>query len=310
MGVRRVIGLMLVLALCITGCSSTSNEKPVPPGPEREVSFLWQADNPTDLSPTGYGKLRPLELIKPTLQRSGRTEAIGGLSLAATFPAVPAELPVYEAGNYPLSYQERFSSEPPWLFAPTISIVQYDARRGQPLAVGKGSPAEVAERVLQANGLLMPDSLTPTVRRLAIGVNRVQFYRHLNDIVVYGDKPACVDIDPAGQVTFLQIRRRPLVSKSVYPLRSPEEAWQSLQAGEWYQVSKSACQDEGTDLPAKIEQFQVTQVELAYWEPHSDREVQVMIPYYLFRNDEGHTLYVPAVKPEWMDQEWIDSNQL
>lgn len=34
-----------------------------------------------------------------------------------------------------------------------------------------------------------------------------------------------------------------------------------------------------------------------------------MMPYYLFRNDEGHTLYVPAVEPEWIDQEWIDSNQ-
>lgn len=283
---------------------------PVPPGPEREVELLWQADNPTELSPIGYGKLRPLELIKPTLQRSGKTEAIGTLSFAATFPTLPAELPVYEAGNYPSAYGERFTLPVPWGFAPTISVVYYIDRNERPLDVGEGRPAEVATRLLQERALLMADTQAATIITRTDGATTIPFYRYLNDLVVYGNRPGCVTLNQSGQLTYFVMRRRPLVSRALYPLRTPDEAWQALQAGGWYAVGSSICQDGGTGLPAKIEHFRVTKVELAYWEPHSDREIQVMMPYYLFRNEQGHTLYVPAVKPEWIDQEWIDSNQL
>ncbi|HLO03587.1 MAG TPA: hypothetical protein VK191_10785 [Symbiobacteriaceae bacterium] len=293
---KLFVWLLLSLYL-LAGCATQSD--PAPRGVKALAVPLWAEDNPERLPPTGFGKVQPLELQVSTLERSGESESIGTLTLATPLPVAPSHLPVYQVGNYPPAYGDRFTLPAPWDFAPRYSLVWYNS--SEPLDAGDGAPEQIAARLLQNAGLLMTDSAEAKTTTGADGTSIVHFYRHLNDRVVYGNKPACVGVNKSRQVTALMIRRRPLVSSADYPLRTPSEAWQSLQTGGWFEVGSSACQDGGTPLPPKLEQFRVTQVELAYWEPHSDKPVQVMIPYYLFRDEQFHTLYVPAIAPEWLE---------
>jgi hypothetical protein len=78
------------------------------------------------------------------------------------------------------------------------------------------------------------------------------------------------------------------------------EAWQALQEGKWIKPGNSVCQDGGRPLEGRVESFAVKAVELVYWEPASTRGRQPMLPYYVFRSLEGYTVYVPALRPEWI----------
>lgn len=262
------------------------------------MKLLWDADAPEELPPLGLGKIRPLEW---GYTRLGRSEPAVEFTLATALPKVPAELPVYEVGNY--IFGNRFTEPAPWFFHANYSLVWYDDRHTEPIELGSGTPTELAARLFTELGLLMPDTTLTASVTYPDGVTQVRFNRHLHNQIVYGDKPACLDIDASGRVKYMIMRRRPLAKRSTYPLRTPAEAWEALQAGGWYGLGSIPCQDGGEWLKEQeIEQFEVRKVELAYWEPHADRHSQPMIPYYLFRNAEGHTLYVPAVKAEWLEE--------
>lgn len=146
----------------------------------------------------------------------------------------------------------------------------------------------------------MKDSEQPTPVTLDDGTTAVAFFRHVSGMPVYGDKPACVSFDSNGQVPFLQVRRRPLLEASLYPALPPREAWQKLQRNEYTKPSNHVCQDGGKAPVGESAEFKVKSVELAYWEPHVDTPRQIMMPYYVFRNEEGRTLYVPAVASEML----------
>lgn len=297
----RVFGVALLLCIALGGCARESTKEPVPPGPEQtQVKLLWDPDKPEELPPLDLGKVRPLEL-NPAWRVNGHYAPPIEFTLAIALPVAPTELPIYEVGNY--LHGDRFTEQPPWFFQANYSLVWYDDRQTDPVELGAGTRTELATRLFTELGLLMPDTTLTDAVTSPNGISTIRFNRHLHNQIVYGDKPACIDIDASGRVTYMTIRRRPLVKRSTYPLRTPAEAWEALQAGGWYGLGSSSCQDGGVWWQENgIEQFEVTKIELAYWEPHADRHTQPMIPYYLFRNAEGHTLYVPAVKTEWLEE--------
>ena len=92
-------------------------------------------------------------------------------------------------------------------------------------------------------------------------------------------------------VVELQYRYHPMDYKQVqtYPLRTAQQAWQMLQAGEGYVAQKG-----------QFETAVVRDIVLGYYDDFEEQEY--MQPIYIFLGDGGFMGYVPAVDPKWIQQ--------
>jgi hypothetical protein len=109
----------------------------------------------------------------------------------------------------------------------------------------------------------MPDSTEPTIWHTFDETWQVFFLRRINEVVVYTNKALSVQLNRDGQARYVIGRRRPLLRRSQYPLRSPADAWKLVTEGQW----QSMYVDDGSPQQhASLERFVVTKVELAYAE--------------------------------------------
>ena len=268
------------------------------PTAARQPGLFWLPDEPEELPPLAFGVL-------PTEAQPRRLPA-REYELAAPLTAGPAEAPVYLGGRYPASSQSVFEQlvrrgNPAWQFVPQYSSVFY--RPPEPF--GELAPVatapEAAGRAAQALmglGLLMPDATLSMATADPKGEWSVVFHRRVDGAAVYSKSDLTVTLNPAGQITSVLAHRRPLLSRSRYPLRSPEEAWRLLLTGR------------GRSLPVNLsltgreglgDRFVVTRVELAYVEAEPFLPRQVVQPYYVFRDASGVALYVPAVDDPYVE---------
>lgn len=315
---RRLLALLLLLAL--SGCNSTPStpsppEEPAPapedpkpalacdpcihspaewgspedrPAPH-EGSF-WAPDRPERLPPLAYGVLEQHSRIQVEW-------SVNTFELDASLPDAPGELPVYMLGHYPASHRAALAHYVPdarvWEYHPAFAVLQYVGRDpfgGQAHVESKDDAAKRAAELL--GPLLMPDSTASTVYERPDGWS-VVFHRRAANLKVYADKPLTVFLSQAGQADRIVGRRRPILSESVYPLRSADEAWRLLQEGRG--VLLYIINDRSAPPIGKAERFVVTRVELAYHEGHADYPRQLMQPYFLFWNERGQVLGIPAV---------------
>ncbi|MHB8645841.1 MAG: hypothetical protein ACYDAR_08650 [Thermomicrobiales bacterium] len=274
-----------------------------PAGPK----FFWAPDEPRELSPLAFGAL-PRE-YEPASQLT-----VHAYDLAVSLPQTPVEAEVYLVGAYPDDFAYRFRSivvrdGEGWEWLPAYSFVQCQTTIPRDEKESVATDAQAAQRAAQLltdRGLLMPDSMSPLTRDMPDGTWRLSFYRHINGVIVYTNKGLAVSLNRDGQATNIIGRRRPLLAKSRYPLRTPQEAWRMLAAGRGRPFSVddgapgfSAAKD------VTLDRFVARQVEIAYAEtevyavPGSQgrrpAEQQVMQPYYVFRSEQEYTHYVPAV---------------
>jgi hypothetical protein len=96
------------------------------------------------------------------------------------------------------------------------------------------------------------------------------------------------------------MRRQPLLQRSLYPVRSSQEARHEQLSGHFIKATFYYCEDGGPQLLGKVADFRVTSVAIAYWEPQPNGPGEMALPYYVFRSGDGATLYIPAIKPEWL----------
>jgi hypothetical protein len=86
----------------------------------------------------------------------------------------------------------------------------------------------------------------------------------------------------------------------MYPLRSAEEAWQLLTQGCGFGVKISGY----VPQPPHRAEFEAHTVELAYLVVHANAPREIMQPYYVFHNEDGQGLFVPAVADPFV--EWLE----
>lgn len=227
---------------------------------------------------------------------------------------MPTEADVYVVGRYPSDFTGAFNHlvarvGESWEFIPANSFVQCQTTIPADEKESVATEAQAAQRaaqLLMERGLLMPDSTPPATRDMPDSTWRLSFRRHINGVVVYTNKGLAVSLNRDGQATNIIGRRRPLLAKSRYPLRTPQEAWRMLSAGQGRPFSV----DDGVPVldrgkSVTLDRFAVREMELAYAEmevyaaPGSQgrrpAEQQVMQPYYVFHSEQEYTLYIPAV---------------
>ena len=262
--------------------------------PTPEPGFFWANDEPKDLPPLAFGVLDP-----DSRQAGAATGTVRPSGLDAPPFKAPTELDVYLVGDYPPNHcavlLKSIKNLQSWDCIPLYSLVQYTP--AQPLGekrvtVTKEANQQQAMQLLQERGLLMPDQATAT----AYGLSRVFFFQHVNGLPVYANKNLAVTFNRDGQATNIIGRRRPLLARSRYPLRSPDQAWQWLIQGKrrgfnvdtgYEPVQPTAVQSD------PIQRF--VAIELAYVEGEVLNPQEVMQPYYVFRGAQGEAFFVPAV---------------
>lgn len=267
------------------------------PTPQQTTSF-WLADVPVTREVKAFGRL-------PPEYQPASTATISSFVGLSSFPSFPSSLDAYVVGSYPITYTRRFNEFVPqaervrWEFYPEYSTVQYLPtkallRSPQPLA-NTNEAVTFIQLLLSQRGLLLPDTTLALTQTLASDEWHFTFLRRINNIPIYTNKALSVSVRSNGEVTDLVGRRRPLLAKSSYPLRSVEQAWQQVLAGKWYRMY---VDDGGPRFEGHVDQFVVTSVELAYVEAEVTAPEQIMQPYYVFRNQQRQTIYVPAIVEE------------
>lgn len=299
----------LSIWLYLSACTSQSPEvqvrvstpiAPAPPvtqTPQQPTSTpptaaFWLPDNPRLLPPQAYGVL-------PAESQPLETAAVQEFVLPPKWPTVPATLPVYQVGSYPVTATRRLlpllprGEQRAWSFNGEYSLVQYrgDLLVAPPEArVSSATATAYATYELQRRGLL-PDGVTPVAKRQDDGGWQVRFMRQIQDVSVYTNKGLAVTIAVDGRVEIIG-RRRPLLDASAYPTRTPEQAWQAFVAG---QGRRYYVDDDSPGNPLTVTDFVVTQIEIVYLETEVVTTEQIMQPYYAIRDAAGYVLYVPAI---------------
>lgn len=274
--------------------------------------LFWVPDEPKELPPLAFGML-PRE-YQPELPLT-----IHGYDLTIALPQMPTEADIYVVGAYPGGFTDHFNSVVArdgegWEWLPPYSLLQCQTtipRDEKQFIANDARAAERATRLLMERGLLMPDSVPPAIYDLPDGTWRLSFQRHIRGVVVYTNKGLAVSLNRDGQATNIIGRRRPLLAKSRYPLRTPGQAWQMLIAGRghlFYIDDGAPAFNVGKEV--SVDRFMVRQIELAYAEmevyaaPGSQgrrpAEQQIMQPYYAFHSEQDYTLYVPAVSDSYV----------
>jgi len=224
--------------------------------------------------------------------------------LNTPLPQGPAELPVYVVGRYPESHrdvlEQTLDDVNGWNFIAPFSSLDYGGLPlGEPTTITTPEQAvQRAQAVLRP--FLMPDVQPPTVTQAADGGWLVVFNQHVDTYPMYIDRPLAVWVNTKDQVTSVQGRRRPVIEQSVYPLRSAAEAWQLLTQGCGFGVDISGY----VPQPPHGAKFEAHTVELAYLVVHANAPREIMQPYYVFHNEDGQGLFVPAVADPFV--EWLE----
>jgi hypothetical protein len=258
---------------------------------------LWVPDRTRQLPPHAFGVLPP--------ESQARRPSAREYELAAPLPDAPEALPVYLGGRYPDDYHSVFArvterGQPGWQFIPQYSLVTY---RGEPLPdecppiTNSEEAGRCAMDILTAYGLLLPDYRLLQVIVERDDTWRISFARHIDGRAVYTKGTLQAVVSRGGRVTAILAHRRPLLEESTYPLRTPEEAWRLLQAGR----GRALSADDGATTGGHGERFVVRALELVYVEAEPSLPRQIVQPYYLFRSQEGATLYVPAVADPYVE---------
>lgn len=305
--VSRYLAAALAGCVVLSTCTGQKVERPTPanggvgPSPAAHASdpssapsaSLWLPDRPEAREPRAFGML-------PRERQTGPRLTVRSFELSGTLPPAPTELAVYLVGSYPATHRDHVSrvleDVRSWIFIPEYSLVQY--RPTEPTGIGfpirsADEAADRATQFLSRRGLLLRDSLPPIVVPLA-DQWRVLFHRRVSGIPVYTNKGLVIQFDRSGRITDLIGRRRPLESYSTYPLRSVEDAWRLVLDGKWITFY---VDDGGPPGNADIERFIVRDVELAYVEAEVVEPLQIMQPFFVFRNEQRRAVYVPAVAP-------------
>ncbi len=261
--------------------------------PTPQPGYFWANDEPKELPPFAFG------VLDPDSRQAGAAGTIRTDELSVPLFNAPKDLDVYLVGDYPPNHCAVLlgivKSLQGWDCIPLYSLVQYTP--AQPLGekmvtVTKEAIVQRAVQLLQERGLLLPDQAMPK----AYGLSRVFFLQRINGVPVYANKNLAVAFNVDGQATNIIGRRRPLLARSRYPLRLPEEAWKMLMEGRrrgffvdtgYEPVQPTAVQSE------PIERF--VAMELAYVEGEVINPQEVMQPYYVFRGEQGQAFFVPAV---------------
>jgi hypothetical protein len=264
------------------------------PPPPRSPAF-WSPDPLLDLPERAYGPL-PAE-AEPSL-----SVAVGSYALAAPLPAAPAMLPVYVVGRYPDADEGRAGrvvqrGAEAWRFLPRFSLIQSRtpiAGTGAPVATA-AQATDAATECLRGHALLMPDTRPIATRRQTDGSWRILFVRWVAGMPVYANKGLAATVTGDGQATDIIGRRRPILARSAYHAIAPDDAWRSLirGGGRTFSIDTGAVGGEAV----AVERFVARRAELAYVETEVVAPRQLMRPYYLFGDEGGQLLFVPAVAP-------------
>jgi hypothetical protein len=252
---------------------------------------FWVEDHPKKRGPKAFGILSHIEIeINPPLD-------IREVKMATDFPEVPKQLPVYIQGSYPKEHKEllgRIVTHPNrWEYHPAYSVL-YDVGV-TPITSKMSSPtkAKLEAKAIQLLGkLLMPDTKIKTTIQPEDGKWIVLFERRFSNYTIYSDRPLHVMFDREGRARNIIMRRKPILEESMYPIRTPEEAFQLLLSGRFNTLY---IEDFKPTLSGTIKRFIVTDIEIGYHEQHPTQPRLPLQPYYIFRNAIGQALYVPAV---------------
>lgn len=298
--------LFLIIAGCTGPVSKRQSGPPPVPSPKRNALYsgevlavpelpnrdFWAPDRPKQLEPLAFGILPPLPQVVVSVPR------LAGVELKASLPAVPTEMPVFVAGVYPNSYRSALQDRaglvhPDCEFVPAYAEVtcsHTDAPQGPTATIGDEADAERRAQEL-VKGLWMPDLSLLAVQKEADGNWQVTYSHGYGQWRIYSDRQLKVVLNPQGQLVSLIERRRPLMATSLYPVRSPQEAWEAVKSGNGFGLE--VMWQAGP--PRAGDHFVVRKVELAYVMPHVWDSKQLMPPYYVFWNEKRQALFVPAV---------------
>ncbi|WP_316572644.1 hypothetical protein [Neobacillus sp. YIM B06451] len=325
MGVIRKMGLMMImLSFILSSCESKADEpktkkvvntgkthmnkirekpilrcKPCIWSPEEwgeqsdrafpEEGEFWATDKPRKLERAAFGELKHIP--------QNINVSIKQFKVDTELPSIPKELPVYMQGSYPSHHKELLKSFTPYHevldYHPSYSGIYFAGIDPLTEKIDHPQQKDIEKKAKEVLGkLIMPDSNPSTVQHND-GSWTVTFYRYINGYKVYVDKPLRVGFDTEGRVSYIEGRRRPIIEESDYPTRSLNEAIEELKKGKWlhlyiyeYGVPK---------FDGNVDQFVITDIEIAYHEQQPFTSRQVMQPYYIFKNKEGQALYVPAI---------------
>ncbi|WP_409274721.1 hypothetical protein V1499_06385 [Neobacillus sp. SCS-31] len=253
-----------------------------------EEGQFWATDKPRKLERTAFGELKH-NLLDINV-------SIKQFKLDTELPTIPKELPVYMQGSYPSHHKELLKSFTQYHefldYHPSYSGIYFGGI--DPLTEKMDHPQqnEIEKKAKEVLGkLIMPDSNPSTVQHKDGGWT-VTFYRNINGYKVYVDKPIRVGFDKDGRVVSITGRRKPIIEESYYPTRSPNEATEELKKGKWLLLD---IYEFVPDFDGHVDEFVITDIEIAYHEQQAFTSRQVMQPYYVFKNKEGQALYVPAI---------------
>ena len=300
---HAVAARLALVALVMAACAPPAGDRPPPatvllsPSPlaarwlalkpePAAAGLIWSPDRPLVAEPRAFGSL--------ALERGpGPVLTIGRIRLATELPAERTQATVFVAGSYGEEWREVVSrtvrDSHAWNATPLYSLVSTTVGK----SLGTVSPSAGPEPVtalLRANGLI--DAQAAPRRIFTRGpVIRYAYFRVIEGLTVYTNKAIAGIVTSGGDVWAIG-RRRPLLVASAYPLRSPSSAWQLVQQGRWITIF---VDDDTSPDSARIDEFVVTAVELAYAETEVNASHELMQPYYVFRDSAGHALYVPAI---------------
>ncbi|WP_246938742.1 hypothetical protein [Bacillus pinisoli] len=251
---------------------------------------FWVDDAPEKLEPMAFG----------VLQHSSQTDiniTIHHIELDTEFPTVPQELPVYMQSSYALEHKDLLASFHQYHkvleYHPSYSGIYFAGVHPLTEKMNQINKRNIEQKAKEILGdLIMEDSSTPTTIQHENGYWTVVYYRYVNGYKVYADKPLKVAFDQEGRAISIEGRRRPIIEESYYPTRTPKEALEELQKGNWLHLY---VQDFSLPLEKNMERFVIKEMELAYHEQHPGYSRQVLQPYYVFKNIEGQALYIPAI---------------
>lgn len=259
---------------------------------------LWVPDTPREEPPLAFGVLPP--------ERGATALAVREYALDAALPSAPADLPVWLGGRYPDTHRALFDrlvrrGVTSWVFEPRYSTAIYAgaAPLGEPSPVADAASATArAAAYLSDLGLLATDT-TPLGAAPAPDAGwRVTFARHRDGRAIYSKSNLTAVIDGDGRLAYVQTHRRPLLAGSRYPARTPEDAWRQVQAGRG-RMLPTAVAPRVTATP--VTRFVVVDIELAYLEVEPFLPRQVVAPYYVFRDEQGQALCIPAVADPYVE---------
>lgn len=303
---RSIAPVLLVGLLVLTACTRTG---PIPtPKPEEPVTTLpewitlpavtrpelgafWAPDQPIQYPATAYGPVRPL--VTATAMPAGVTIEIASLDL----PAAPTELPVYISGAYQGAPSEEHPVQVGSLgcaFHPFLSVLRCEDGPQGSTPIKDGLSAERRVREL-TEPLWMADWRLAYARLGSTQEWQVHFRQEVEGRPFYTDRGFHASIDQTGRLTGLLVRRRPLLGHSLYPVRSAAEALTLLKEGRGFSWSTMTPMAE----PKPEAPFIVTSVEIGYIMPHVLASNELVPPYYIFRNEAGEALFIPAVADAW-----------